>query len=158
MTALTSGPAVAYSPSHPGRATIGPSTVAIFDVGALTLIGTIGVIVSVRSLSLVLGATRSPRSGLHPYFSSGGGFLSHRLYPGRFARSRGGLTGCQQPQSPSHTTPHDTWSDGISSLLWPHPAALRNCLTVKQVHREPAMTGHHQPATPSAPCREETYA
>jgi len=73
MTALTSRPAVAYSPSHPGPATIGPSTVAIFDIGALTLIGTIGVIVPVRSLSLMLGATRSPRSRLHPYFSSGRG-------------------------------------------------------------------------------------
>lgn len=40
-----------FWPFAPGPTTIGPSTVAIFDIGALTMIGTIGVIVPVHPLS-----------------------------------------------------------------------------------------------------------
>jgi hypothetical protein len=36
----------------------------------------------------------------------------------------------------SHCGPRNTWPDGTSSLIGRHPATLRNCLTVKQVHRE----------------------
>ncbi len=44
--------------------------------------------------------------------------------------------GHHHPATPSHIRRRNACPDGTSSLVWHHPATLRNCLTVKQVHRE----------------------
>ena len=81
--------------------------------------------------------------------------------------------GHRHPATPSHTRPRNACSDGTSSLVRHHPATLRNCLTVKQVHTgsvlgiadrdvggiaaagraAAAITGtwHREPATPARP-------
>lgn len=63
-----------------------------------------------------------------------------RLYSGRVrgaARvAQLGANDRSRPATPSHTGPRDTWSDGTSSHVCHHSATLRDCLTVKQVHRE----------------------
>jgi len=131
---IRSCPARPYSPYRPGYRRRHLIPVSSKEASGRPVHGTtVAGMLSGRSATAI-----PPQPLTHPLPSgrpSPGGCIPAGSHD-RGGSPNGSLSGSQRPQSPSHTQPRNTCSDGTSSHVRHHPATLRLRLILKQVHRE----------------------